>query len=72
VFGSALLNAAERRYEALRLVRCERVFYSFAVAAEVDGVEDGEGAADAPHESDAEADDGIEAYLTHTYTSLLP
>src|SRR5579863_728451 len=62
---AALADFFERAEVAIRFAFGEGIFYSFAVAAKIDGVEDCERAADTPHKADAEADQRRRAKVDH-------
>src|SRR3954462_2421981 len=51
-----LLNFPQSGSIALRFFIAERVLYAFTVATEINGIQDGERASDAPQEPDAKAD----------------
>jgi hypothetical protein len=55
--GAALLDFADGLAEALGFDAGQRVLCGSAIAAEVDGVENDEGAADSPHEAEDESEE---------------
>src|SRR5580692_2315778 len=66
LFRLAFANAFQRLEVSFGLLRGERVLDSLAISTQVDRIEDGERAADTPHESNAESNQRCRTKGRHT------